>query len=159
MTEKNKLKINIVDLLVVLVIIILIVAAYIKFNKFNAKTEESSLAKLVYTINVLNVRDFTAEAFYSGDIVYDSLSGVNIGTIQKVEKSNAITYEVSETGEVVEIENPYRKDLVLYIETPGSVENDAYYANKSIELKVNSQKAIDTKYIKTSGIISGINIK
>ena len=57
------------------------------------------------------------------------------------------------------MENPYKCDIVVTIETPGTVETDAYYANKTIELKVNSTKIIETKYTKTSGTISDIKVK
>lgn len=159
MAKNRKFKINIVDLLVVLVVIILIVAASIKFSKYNTKTEESSETTILYTMNVLNVREYSADAYKSGDTVYDSLTGVNIGTIKDVTQTEAVSYEITEDGGLSKITNPYRRDLVLYIETPGTVENNAYYANKSIELKVNSQKAIETKYAKTTGTISSINVE
>ena len=159
MSEKRKFKINIVDLLVVIVIITLIVAASVKFSKYNTKTEESTETTILYTMNVLNVREYSADAYKSGDTVYDSLTGVNIGTIKDVTQTEAVTYEITEDGGLSKIINPYRRDLVLYIETPGTVENNAYYANKSIELKVNSKKAIETKYAKTTGTISNINVE
>ena len=159
MTENKKKKINIIDLLTVLVVILLIVAAYVKFGKYNVKTEESSQETIVYTVDVYSVRDYTALAYQSGDIVFDSLTGVNIGVIQNVEITDAVTYEPAQDGKLVKATNPYKKDLVITIETPGTVENNAYYANKSIELKVNSQKAIETKYAKTTGTISSINIE
>lgn len=159
MTETKKKRINIIDLLVVLVVILLIVAAYVKFGKYNVKTEDSSQETITYTVDVYSVRDYTAMAYQSGDTVFDSLTGVNIGIIQDVQMTDAITYETAENGTLVKATNPYKKDLVITIETPGTVENNAYYANKSIELKVNSQKAIETKYAKTTGTISSINIE
>jgi hypothetical protein len=159
MTENKKKKINIIDLLTVLVLILLIVAAYVKFGKYNVKTEDSTQGTLLYTVDVYSVRNYTAMAYQSGDIVFDSLTGVNIGVIQNVEMTDAVTYEPAQDGKLVKAINPYKKDLVITIKTPGTVENNAYYANKSIELKVNSQKAIETKYAKTTGTISSINVE
>lgn len=159
MTENKKKKINIIDLLTVLVVILLVVAAYVKFGKYNVKTEDSAQGTLLYTVDVYSVRDYTAQAYQSGDIVFDSLTGVNIGVIQNVEMADAVTYETAENGTLVKSTNPYKKDLVITIKTLGTVENNAYYANKSIELKVNSQKAIETKYAKTTGTISSINVE
>lgn len=157
--EKKKFKINIVDLLVVIVVIALIGGAYLKFSKYNVKTDASSEETILYTIDVLNVRDYSVNAYRSGDVVYDALTGVNIGVIQNIEETEAVSYEINEEGKVVKVTNPYRKDLKIFLETPGTVENNAYYANKSIELKVNSQKAIETKYAKTTGTISSINVE
>ncbi len=159
MEKKKKFKFNIIDVAVLLVVILVIWGASLKFGKYNEKTDESSEGTILYTINIENVRDYSLQAYQSGDVVFDSLTGVKIGTIQNIESFDAVTYENSEDGELVKVVNPYKKDIILYIETPGTVENNAYYANKSIELKVNSQKAIETKYIKTTGIISNITVE
>lgn len=152
-------KFNIVDVLVIVLVILLIMGAYIKFKKFNSKTDETSESNIEYQITVNNIREYTVNAFKIGDTIYDSQSGVVIGTVKEVLQKEAETYESTSKGEVIKTKNPYRYDMILTIETPGTVEADAYYANKSIELKVNSTKAIETKYVKTSGVISDITIK
>ncbi len=159
MEKKKRFKFNIIDAAVLLVIVLVIWGASIKFGKYNVKTDKSSEGTILYTIDITNVRDYSLQAYQSGDTVFDSLTGVNIGTIQKIESADAVSYENREDGKLVKVVNPYKKDIVLYIETPGTVENNAYYANKSIELKVNSQKAIETKYVKTTGIISNITVE
>jgi hypothetical protein len=159
MEKKKRVKFNIIDVAVLLVVILVIWGASVKFGKYNVKTNESSEETIVYTMEIANVRDYSLQAYQSGDMVFDSLTGVNIGTIQKIEASDAVNYENRQDGKLVKVVNPYKKDIVLYIETPGTVENNAYYANKSIELKVNSQKAIETKYVKTTGIISNITVE
>lgn len=151
-------KINILDFIVVLVVALLIVAATIKFGKFNNKTEESSTETIIYKIEVKNIRDFTVEAFQSGDEVYDSQTDIYIGKIINVEKNFAETYDVTDDGKTVLVNNPYKYDMILTIETSGDVEKDAYYANKTIELKLDSEKTIETKYAKTTGKICEINI-
>ena len=158
-TKKKRFKINIVDVILVLVVALVIGAAYMKFNKYNVKTENSSQETIVYNISIYNVRDYSADAYKSGDAIFDSLTGVNIGVIEDVAMVDAVTYETSENGKLVKVTNPYKKDVVLTVKTPGTVESNAYYANKSIELKVNSQKTVETKYAKTTGTISSINIE
>lgn len=152
-------KINIIDILVVIIVIFLIVGASLKFRKFNVKTVDSASETLEYQLEVKNVRDYTIAMIQSGDTVYDEQTGINIGTITNIETTPARTYEVMQNGEAVKVTNPYRYDLVLTIETPGTVETTAYYANRSIELKVNSTKVIETKYLRTSGTVSNISIK
>ena len=152
-------KINVVDLCVILVIVLLIIGAVIKFGNFNSKTEETTNQIIEYKFEIKNVREYTLNALASGDKVYDSQTGIEIGKITNVEYTSAKTYEGLVTGEIVLVENPYKCDIVVTIETPGTVETDAYYANKTIELKVNSTKIIETKYTKTSGTISDIKVK
>lgn len=152
-------KINILDFFVLLLIGLLIVGAVIKFGKFNDRTEETSAQTLEYKIEVKGIRDFTINALESGDIVYDSQTGINIGTITNIEKKSAETYDTAENGETMTVYNPYRYDMIITIETPGDASKDAYYANKTIELKLDSEKKIETKYVKTTGKIIDINAK
>lgn len=152
-------KINIIDFFVLLLIVLLIIGAIMKFGKFNNKTEESSNQVLEYKFEVKNIREFTINAIESGDIVYDSQTGVNIGTIKNVERRHAETYDVTDEGKTILVDNPYKYDMTLTIETPGTIEKDAYYANKTIELKMDSEKKIETKYVKTTGKVSEIDVK
>ena len=150
-------KINILDFFVLLVIVLLVIGAILKFGKFNNKTDESSTQTIEYKIEVKSIREFTINALASGDTVYDSQTGVNIGKITNVEKKPAETYDVAENGEIMKVYNPYRYDIVITIETPGDASKDAYYANKTIELKLDSEKKIETKYAKTTGKLMEIN--
>lgn len=152
-------KINIIDFFVLVLIVLLVIGAIMKFGKFNNKTEESSNQVLEYKFEVKNIREFTINAIESGDIVYDSQTGVNIGTIKNVEKRHAETYDVTDEGKTILVDNPYKYDMTLTIETPGTIEKDAYYANKTIELKMDSEKKIETKYVKTTGKVSEIDVK
>lgn len=152
-------KINVVDFFVILIILLLALGAVLKFGKFNSKTEESTNQTIEYKMEVKNIRDYTINAIQSGDLIFDSQTGINIGTVTNVEAINAKTYESTYEGEIVLVTNPYRYDMVITIETPGSIEADAYYANKTIELKIDSDKVIETKYIQTTGRISEINVK
>ena len=152
-------KINILDFFVLLVIVLLVIGAILKFGKFNNKTDESSTQTIEYKIEVKSIREFTINALASGDTVYDSQTGVNIGKITNVERKPAETYDVAENGEIMKVYNPYRYDIVITIETPGDASKDAYYANKTIELKLDSEKKIETKYAKTTGKIMEINAK
>ena len=152
-------KINIIDLSVILVIILLILGAWIKFGKFNSKSNETYFKTLEYDFRVNNVRNYTVNAFKIGDIVYDSQTGIDIGRIIKLDWKEAETYGEMIDGSVGSVRNPYRYDLFFTIATQGTVETDAYYANKTIELKVNSTKLIETKYVKASGTITDIVAK
>ena len=105
---------------------------------------------------VNNVRDYTVDAFVSGDVVYDSGTANNIGIIKNVESKDARMAKVMGDGTVKMVENPYRKDVILTIETPGTVTESGYYANKSTELKVGSEKGIETCYATTQGRIGSI---
>lgn len=150
-------KINLFDAAILLLLLALIIAGISKFRTFNETVDASELGKITYTFTISNVRDYTANAFVSGDSVYDSGTNVNIGTIKKVEAKPARTAKSLADGSVKVLENEYKNDIILTIETPGSVNDIGYFANKSIELKIGSEKEIETRYAISSGKITSIN--
>ena len=133
---------------------VLLIVGTLKFRTLDKMVDASTPGKIIYTIEVNNVRDYTVNSFQSGDKVFDSLTNVYIGDIMKVESSSAKIEDALENGDTKLLENPYKADLILTIETP--VTDVGYYANKSIELKVGSEKTFETKYVKTLGKVSSI---
>ena len=158
MLKNGKLfgKINLFDALIVLLIVILILVGTLKFKTFDKAVDSNSNGKIIYTFLINNVRNYTLNAFQSGDSVFDSLTDINIGKIINVEAQNARIIKSLENGKTIIAENPYKNDVILTIETPGSDTNNAYYANKSVELKVGSEKKIETRYATSSGRIGSI---
>lgn len=150
-------KVNLFDAAVLLLIIALIIAGISKFKTFNETVDASALGSITYTITVYNVRDYTVDAFVSGDTVYDSGTNVSIGVIKNVEKRPAQAARTLADGSVKILENEHKNDMILTIETPGSATGEGYYANKSIELKVGSEKEIETRYATTYGKVTSIN--
>lgn len=158
MIKNGKLfgKINIIDAGVVLLIVALLIVGTLKFKTFDKKIDASATGKITYTVIIKNVREYTADAFVSGDTVFDSGTNVNIGTIRNVEVKTALVAKNLANGTVKMLENPYKKDVILTIETPGTASDVGYFANKSIELKIGSEKNIETRYATTLGKIGSI---
>ena len=149
-------KINLFDAAILLLIIALIIAGVSKFRTFNGSVDSSMPGKIIYTFNIDNIRDYTLQAFKSGDTVFDSSTNIAIGTIKNIEYKNSMIAKSMVDGTVKVVENPYKKDVILTIETPGTVTDLGYFANKSIELKVGSEKNIETLYATTIGKIGSI---
>lgn len=158
MIKEGKLfgKINLFDAAILLLIVALIIAGITKFKTFNETVDAETPGKINYTLIINNVRDYTVLAFASGDVVYDSGTANKIGVVKNVEAKNARMARVLGNGTVKILDNPYRKDLILTIETPGTETDSGYYANKSTELKVGSEKGIETCYATTQGRIGSI---
>ena len=153
----KKCKFNIVDISVILLILILVLAATVKFRNYNKTDDETAKIDTIdYKIKISNVRNYTVDAFVVGDTVYDSQNNVEIGKIKEKEVTEARGYEVIRSGKIVETKVPNKYDLVLVIETQGTIDNSAYFANRIVELKVGSEKIIETLYAKSTGIITEI---
>ena len=158
MLKNGKLfgKVNLFDAAIIILVLILVIVGISKFKIFDSTVDSNSSGKIKYTVLINDVRDYTIKALQSGDIVYDTTTDINIGKITNIESRNAKTIKSLASGQAIVAENPYRKDIILTIETPGSNTNNGYFANKSIELKVGSEKKIETLYTMSMGKISSI---
>lgn len=149
-------KVNLFDVAVILMILFLVIAGFTKFKTFNKAVDGGSMGKVIYTFIINDVRNYTSKAFASGDSVFDTMTDINIGKIINVETRDARIVKGLATGKSIVTENPYKNDIILTIEAPGSVTDSAYFANKSVELKVGSEKKIETLYATVSGKIGSI---
>lgn len=153
----KKCKFNIIDISVIILVLILVLAATVKFRNYNKTNDETAKIDTIdYKIKISNVRNYTVDAFVIGDTVYDNQTNVEIGKIIEKEVTDAKGYEVIKSGKIVETKVPNKYDLVLVIETQGTIDNSGYFANRSVELKVGSEKIIETLYAKSTGIITEI---
>ncbi|MBQ9267879.1 MAG: DUF4330 domain-containing protein [Clostridia bacterium] len=151
-------KMNLIDIAVVVLIIALGFALYLKFGVYDHTKTEAAMSKIEYSIKIYNVRNYTADAFQVGDTVYDSQTKLAIGKIMNIETESAKTVKETTNGKAVTAENPNRYDVLLTIETDGMETEKAYFADRSVELKVGSEKQIETLYVKTNGTIFSIDV-
>lgn len=150
-------KINIIDVAVVILILILIVFAYLKFGVYEHTKTDAEMSGIQFSIKISEVRKYTGDAFKVGDTIYDSQTKLAIGSITNIEMVNSKVNSETTDGRIILVENPERYDVIITVETQG-IENDkAYFADKSVELKVGSEKVIETLYVKTTGKIISIN--
>lgn len=153
----KKIKINIVDVSVVLVVIILIIASCIKFKTYNASAIGENEEKIIeYSMLIESVREYTTNMVEVGDVVFDSQTNTKVGKIIDKQVINATTYEKVESGEFIKVEIPDKYDVILLIETPGSVNDSGFFANKSVEIKVGSEKTVSNLFVETTGKITGV---
>lgn len=150
-------KINLFDFAIVILVIILIIAGVTKFKTFDKTVDASAMGKIQYTFLIEDVRSYTADALKSGDTVFDSATNINIGTITNVKREPAKVVKNLADGATKIFENEYKNDVILTIETPGTMSNTGYFANKSIELKVGSEKEIETLYMTSLGKVTSIS--
>lgn len=155
----KKIKINILDLFVLIIIVALIFASIVKFRNYNEEDNENSkIDKFTYQLKISGVREYTIDAFSSGDIIYDSQANVEIGKIVGITYTNSKGYEQTENSKVVSLEFPDKYDLLLQVETDGIINESGYYANKTVELRVGSEKTIETLYVQTNARITSIQV-
>ncbi len=156
----KKFKFNIIDVLVIFLVLVMGLAIHYRFKSYHRIGDETAVQnQMTYEMRFSSVRSFTIDAFEVGDTVYDSLTGVEIGQIADKRVQNATTHVNLNDGSIVKTDLEGRYDLILQIETNGIINESGYYASNTVELKVGSEKKVETLYAKSTGKIIKITEK
>lgn len=147
----KKRKLNIVDLLIIVVIAAVAIIAVYKFGVVN-QVRSTGLAneekKMQYTALIKGVRQPTLEALHIGDKMYDDKTNVYIGEIVKIDFKPQKLMELGLDGNFVEVEKIDYFDVTMIIEAPILEKDNAYFVSGKVELKINSEFPVYTKFAK-----------
>lgn len=155
-------KISIIDIVVVAALIFALICVYQKYNEVVANSSVSDINSAInfeYTVKFQNVRSTSGEMLKVGDVVYDKVSGTQIGKISSVEVKPTSLQLEKITGEIINREFNERSDVIVKIETWGSIKNGEYMARDLIRILLGKNLEMETKYVTISGEIIEINKK
>lgn len=155
-------KISIIDIVVVAALIFALICVYQKYNEVVANSSVSDINSAInfeYTVKFQNVRSTSGEMLKVGDVVYDKVSGTQIGKISSVEVKPTSLQLEKITGEIINREFNERADVIVKIETWGSIKNGEYMARDLIRILLGKNLEMETKYVTISGEIIEINKK
>ena len=144
-----KRKPNIVDILIVVVVIALAVVAVFKFgvvNKEEASGVGDAAVQRTYTACIDEVRMPTVNALHEGDKVFDEKTGICVGTITAVSHEPFMQNVLQKDGVVRPVELPDYYNVNLTLEGPVMEKAEGYFVEGIVELKVNSEMDVVTKY-------------
>lgn len=146
-----KRRLNIVDIIILIVVAGVIVLGVYKFgivNKNEASGVSDAAKKTTYTALIDEVRMATVNALHVGDKIFDEKSGICIGEITEV-NHEPFTRNVLDRGdEIKTVEFPDYYSVRLTIEGTVVEKPEGYYVDGVVELKVNSEMNVITKYAK-----------
>ncbi|MDD4066696.1 MAG: DUF4330 family protein [Clostridia bacterium] len=149
-------KLNIVDVILIIVILILIVGVVYKLSDKEIAVSKNNQV-FNYTVKVQNVRPTSADILKVGDIVYEKVSGTQIGKVINIVSNVAQTDMEMYNGNIEKKEIDGRIDMLIEIQTDGIINNNEYLANGLIRILYGSNLQMQTKYLDCTGVI--INIK
>jgi hypothetical protein len=153
-----KIKINKFDVIAIVLLLALALVAYFKFNVIEHTKTDTKMDKIEYVMEFKALRQYSVDTFKSGDTLYDSQTKMEIGTIKDISVKQCITYAETIKGTVVPAPTEDKYDVTITVETEGMETDKAYFANRSVELKVGTSKKVETLYIKSTGEIQSINV-
>lgn len=152
-------KVSVIDFLVILIVVVIGGALYMKYNVLEATSVSTKMDSFTYTVTIYGARDYTANAFKPGDLLFDKNgSGGNaIGTIKDVQMTAAKKTSELLDGSIVIGNYEGRYDVTITVEAGGSVSGGRYLVNKTYEVNTNSQRSFYTKYCSFDGTITEIS--
>lgn len=149
----KKRKINTIDLVAIIAIFAIIGVVILKFALTDKKSGlgvKQAYKELDYVATVSNVRNATVNAFHVGDNVYDEKKGTYMGKIKDIRIEPYKSNEIKSTGEYVQAEKIGYYIIFLTIESTVVDKDNGYFLSGTLDLKMNSEYDIVTKFVKTS---------
>lgn len=156
-----KRKLNVVDLIVVIAIIVMLIAVVFKFAFVDKKSglgAQQAYKDVEYVLVINNVRSMTVDGFHVGDKVFDDKKGTYMGVIKDIEVKPYKTNEIKNNGEFVQAERIGYYSVFLTVSSTAVDKESGYYLSGSLDLKINSEYEIVTKYVKTTTKVSDIRV-
>lgn len=156
--KKGKLfgRINIIDLCVIVFVILAALVTYFKFNVSPKSSSAESNVVFEYTLKISDVREFTAKQFEKGDNIYDDETGKFIGQITNVEMNDAEGFVLKTDGTYSKTIKPERYDVMLTLETSGTINDSGYFADGVKQISPHSTIIISNKKLKTTSSVAEV---
>lgn len=146
----NKKKISVVDVCVLVLICLFAVGVGVRYVSIHRPVIEDK--KLRYTVEVKNVRNYTADALRQSGDISDGIDRI-YGNIESVDVKETEFESAISTGELVISKLPERYDCYVTIVSDAKKKDNIYYLDEKNSVSVGENMEIITKYVKTSGTI------
>lgn len=147
-------RINIIDGIVILLILVCIAGIGIRFSG----TKDLSATKIEYQVELKGIRDFSVAALSKKGEVFDPKLKKSMGTIVDLAVTGAMGEKEMADGTNVIAPIPERYDVVLTIQTDGSVGESSYYSSASNELCIGKTYELYTKWSSCFGTIRKVTV-
>lgn len=143
--EKGKLfgKINLLDLLIVVILIGVGFVVFYKMNNSNVINPFIQKDKITTVFVLDEVLEPVALSIKEGEPVTDRVTGALMGRVVSVQIDPSIAFEANDEGEMVKSSKEGYSSLKItvegegiYTETRVVFENNDYFINKSMEIRV-----------------------
>ncbi len=153
--EKGRLfgRVSVIDIIVIIIAVVLVFAVYAKFHSNERISTMKNTDTVTYVFSVKGVREGIPDAIRVGDSFYDEENDVCLGKIVDMQTSDAVRVVQKTDGTQAEGPVEGRYDVLFTVEAECQIMNGRYYAGRTDEINVNSEKKIYTRYAKFTGEI------
>lgn len=156
MESENKMRFNMIDLIIVLMVLALAAGGY--YEVFVHDKQEASQEKRIrYDILVEEVRQPTVNAYNEGQVVWEQKTNARLGEITKKEVTPAAEVVPTIDGKLVLAEIPEKYNLLLTLESPAVVTDNSITVG-SREIKIGKKILFKTRKAASEGIVYGLEV-
>ena len=149
-------KISIIDILVVIIILALGIGIYARFSS-SPEAVQAKTEKFSYIVKVEGVRQYTVEGLLNLGKMYDEETKELLGEIVEIiSVEPTADTGIKSNGKAAPTTTPDKFTIRLKVETDGSVSDKGYYTALNKIIGVGGKLTFETKYVSTSGIVTGI---
>lgn len=150
-------KVSIIDLAVVLIVLVVIAGIGMRYGSRVTSAVKSD-AQFEYEIKVEGIRECSVEAIEKKGAVTDKKSEMNMGEIVDVRVEDATKESVTADGKVTYAKLPDYYTCYITVRGRGKESEDNYVLADTTELSVGRIVDFYSKYIKTSGLITRVDV-
>lgn len=150
----NKKKFNIIDVLVLLIVIVFAAGIGIRLGNGKAIKNET---EITYTVEVKNVKEFTADALKKSNVLTDDKTGTVLGEIVSVEVEPYMEEKETNTGELVMVEVPERYRCTVILKSSAKEQEGKLMLDEKTEVSPGKIFDVITKYVKTTGTVISVD--
>lgn len=147
-------KFNIVDVIVVLLLLVSVIGIGIRFSGKN----DLSATKIEYQVELKGIRDYSVDALQKKGNVYDPKLKKCMGTIVDVQVNEAMGEKEMANGVNVRVPIPERYDVILTIQTDGTIGESAYYSSASNEICIGKTYEMYTRWSSCYGTVKHVKV-
>lgn len=158
--SKGKLfnKVNVIDILIIILVIVAIAGAYFRFNGNNVVAVNKG-CEFYYSITIREIREnnknLLAESVGT-DFRLDGKVSSSMGTLVKVDPTDAITEIEKTDGSIVSAAVPEKYDVVLTFKVNGYKNDSGYLTPEMHEICAGKEYSITNIYCLVKGAVDKV---
>ena len=151
---RKKIRISIIDVLIVLTVIALIAGTVIHYKLYEKKHEIITDDTVTVSILFSSVSPEVASAAKTGSVMFLSSDSRAFGTVVGVDFEDADVYYTSEGHKIVSAKDSEKKDLTVTVEVKGELTADrGFIENGSLHIAAGMEIEVFTTDFSGKGLI------
>ena len=128
-TTSKKVRISIIDVLIILTVIACIAATFVHYRIYEKENEVIVDEKCLVSLRYYGVDNDTAKVAAAGDKVYYSENGKLFGTVIEISSKDAEVYYKNSSDRWVRTVDTSKKDVTVIVAVDGTVTEGGFLAN------------------------------